>query len=98
MPNENLPLLEKALYAIAGSGVALMFLPGNWKRKLALLVCGAVTSYYVGPYVALLLAGPEASIGFLTGMLSMAAADGLFRAWYALDLRGIAASWLTRRK
>lgn len=97
MPNENLPLIEKLFAAMAGASVSSMFLPGNWKRRLALIACGTVTSYYLGYTASRLGDLPETTAGFLVGLFSMAVADGLFRAWYALDLPGIASSWLRRK-
>ena len=98
MPNENLPIIEKIIAAAVGSGVSLMFIPGNWKRKLFLFLGGFAVAWYVGPEVSVWLGMKESATGFLLGFVSMAVAEGLFRAWYALDLKSIATSWLQRRK
>ena len=97
MPNENLPIIEKILAAAVGSGLALMFLPGNWKRKTFLFLGGFATAWYIGPEFASKIDMPETATGFLLGFVSMAVAEGLFRAWYALDLKSIITSWLRKK-
>lgn len=97
MPNENLPLIEKILAATVGSGIALVFLPGNWQRKLFMFLGGFATAWYIGPIAAAEIGMQESAAGYLIGFVSMAVADGFFRAWYALDLPGIASSWLRRK-
>ena len=97
MPNENLPIIEKLFAAIAGAMVSVMFIPGNWKRRIALVACGTVTSYYLGAPFAFWAGLPQSPSGFLVGLFSMAALDGIFRAWYTLDLPAIATSWLRRK-
>ena len=97
MPNENLPIIEKVLAAAAGAASALMFLPGEWKRKLFLLIGGYAAAWFLGGDVAAWVGMRETAAGYLVGFFSMAAAEGAFRAWYKLDIKAIITSWLKKR-
>lgn len=97
MPNDHMTLIERLLAATSGSGVAVLFLPGDWVRKLILLVAGSISSYWLAPPIAVYLDAPESAAGFLVGLLSMALVDVMFRTLYRLELDRIVASWLTRR-
>lgn len=89
-PDWNVETLAVKLSGVAGAIVSMRFLTGTWPERLFTALCGAITSFFITPYLAEKIGLPAGLTGFLVGLFGMAIAS---RMWEWVQTTPIAAVW-----
>lgn len=87
------------LAGVAGAFVSMNFLQGTWWEKLMMAISGALSSFYLTPWVSEKTGLPEGGAGFFLGLFAMAFVSRVWewlRGWDAGELWEILKDWLRR--
>jgi len=82
--------LAVKLSGVAGAIVSMRFLTGTWPERLFTALCGAITSFFITPYLSEKIGLPAGLTGFLVGLFGMAIAS---RMWEWVQTTPVAALW-----
>lgn len=94
IPNE----LAQKLGGPIGGAIAMLFLRGDWKRRLAMAAAACPLSWYGAPHLIKWIPLSEGFAGLLLGLFGMAAVSKVFEALNQVDLYPLLNSWLPVRK
>lgn len=86
MPHD---IFKDLLPAASGSAISLLWLRGNWRRVLAMLLAGAVFSYYVGAGLAEWMGVHVQATQIVMGVFSMAVVDRIFHGIERFDFHAL---------
>lgn len=90
------PGLIKAIPGAAGSIVSMLFIKDTWPRKIAMLIAGVFTAWFLSPFLAKHTSLDEGTAGFLIGLFAMTVTAKTFDTWQKFDVSSILGEWVRK--